>query len=53
MLTGAIMEFYNSKTTYLTHNIRKNKVYVDLQFLFLLHLYDGDSCSSFGNTIIE
>ena len=33
--------------------VRKNKVNLDLQFLFLLHLYDGDRCSSFGNTVIE
>ena len=49
----AILEFYNSVTMYLTHNILKNKVNVDLKFLFLLHLNDGDRCGSFGNTVIE
>ena len=44
MLPGAILEFYNSVTMYLTHNIRKNKVNVDLKFLFLLHVNDGDRC---------
>ena len=34
MLPGAILEFYNSVTMYLTHNIRKNKVNVDLEFSF-------------------
>ena len=43
---GTILEFYNSVTMYLTHNIRKNKVNVDLEFLFLLHLNDGDQYSA-------
>ena len=34
MLPGAILEFYNSVTMNLTHNIRKNKVNVDLEFYF-------------------
>ena len=50
---GAILEFYNSVTMYLTHNIPKNKVNVDLAFLFLLHVNDGDGCGSFGFTVIE
>ena len=33
--------------------VPKNKVNIDLRFLFLMHLYDGDSCCSFGNTVIE
>ena len=49
MLPGAILEFYKSVTMYLTHNIRKNKVKVDLEFLLLLHVTDGDGCGSFGN----
>ena len=49
MLPGAILEFYDSVTMYLTHNIRKNKVKVDLEFLLLLHVNDGDCCGSFGN----
>ena len=55
MLPGAILEFYNSLTMYLTHNIRKNKLNMDLEFLFLflLHVNDGDRCGSFGNTFIE
>ena len=53
MLPGAILEFYYSVTMYLTHNIRKNKVKVDLEFLFLLHVHDGDRCGGFGNTAIE
>ena len=52
MLPGAILEFYNSVTMYLTHNIRKNKVNVDLEFFFLLHVYDGDRCGILG-TVIE
>ena len=32
MLQGAILEFYNSVTMYLTHNISENKVNVDLEF---------------------
>ena len=36
MLVGAILEFYNSVTMYLTHNKRKNKVNVDLEFLFFI-----------------
>ena len=51
MLPGAILEFYNSVTMYLTHNIRKNKVNVDLEFSFLLHVNDGDGCGIFGNVI--
>ena len=53
MLLSAIFEFYNSMTMCLTHNIRKKKVNVDLEFLFLLHVNDGDHCGSFGNTVIE
>ena len=53
MLPGAILEFYNSMTMYLTHNIRKNKVNVNLEFLFLLHVNDGDRRCSFGYTVIE
>ena len=53
MLPGTILEFFNSMTMYLTHNIRKNKVNIDLEFLFLLHVNDGDCCGSFGNTVIE
>ena len=51
MLTGAILEFYYSVTMYLTHNIHKNKVNVDLKFLFLLHVNEGDRCSIFGTVI--
>ena len=51
MLPGAILEFYNSVTMYLTHNIRKNKVNVDLEFFFLLHVNDGDRCGIFGTVI--
>ena len=51
MLPGAILEFYNSVTMYLTHNIRKNKVNIDLEFLFLLHVNDGDRCGIFGTVI--
>ena len=50
---GAILEFYNSVTMYLTHNISENKVNVYLEFLFLLHLNDGDRCGSFGNTVLS
>ena len=32
MLVGTILEFYNLVTMYLTHNIRKNKVNIDLEF---------------------
>ena len=53
MFPGVILEFYNSVTMYLTHNIRKNKVNVDLQYLLLLHVNDADCCGSFGNTVIE
>ena len=55
MLTGAILEFHDSMTMYLglTHKIRKNKEKVDLEFLFLLHVHDGDRCGGFGNTAIE
>ena len=53
MLSGAIWEFYNSTTMYLTHNIHKNKVNVNLECLFLLHVNDRDRCGSFGNTVIE
>ena len=54
-LTGAILEFYDSVTMYLglTHSIWKNKEKVDLQFLFLLHVNDGDRCGGFGNTVTE
>ena len=50
MLPGAILEFYDSVTMYLglTHSIRKNKEKVDLKFLFLLHVHDGDRCDGFG-----
>ena len=34
MSLGAILEFYNSATMNLTHNIRKNKVNIDLSLLF-------------------
>ena len=55
MLPGAILEFYDSVTIYLglTHSIRKTKEKVDLNFLFLLHVNDGDRCGGFGNTAIE
>ena len=53
MLPGAILEFYNSMTMYLTHNICNNHINVDLEFLFLLHVNDGDRCGSFGNIVIE
>ena len=55
MLLGAILEFYDTVTMYLglTHSIRKNKEKVDLEFLFLLHVHDGDRCDGFGNTAIE
>ena len=46
MLPGAILEFYNSVTMYLTHNIRKIKVKVDLEILVLLHVNDGDRCGA-------
>ena len=53
MLPGAILEFYysNSVTMYLTHNIRKNKVNIDLEFLFLLHVNEGDRYGIFGTDI--
>ena len=51
MLPGAILEFYKSVTMYLTHIIRKNKLNVDLEFLFLLHVNDGDLCGIFGTFI--
>ena len=53
MLPGAILEFYDSVTMYLAHSIRKNKVKVDLEILFLLHVNNGDRCDSFGDTTIE
>ena len=55
MLPGAILEFYDSVTMYLglTHSIQKNKEKADLQFLFLLHVNDGDRCGGFGNTATE
>ena len=55
MLPGAILEFYDSVTMYLglTLSIRKNKEKVDLEFLFLLHVNDGDCCGGFGKTAIE
>ena len=53
MLPGAILEFYNSVTMYLTPNILNNKVNVDLEFLFLLHDNDRNPYGSFGNTAIE
>ena len=31
----------------------KNKEKVDLEFLFLLHVNDGDSCGGFCNTAFE
>ena len=46
MLSGAIWEFYNSTTMYLAHNMHKNKVNVDLECLFLLHINDRDRCGS-------
>ena len=53
MLPGAILEFFNSVTMYLTHNIglRKNKVNFNLEFL--LDVNDGARCGSFSNTVIE
>ena len=51
MLPSAIFEFYNSMTMCLTHYIRKNKLDVDLEFLFLLHVNDGDLCGIFGTFI--
>ena len=55
MLPGAILEFNDLVTMYLglTHSIRKNKVKVDLEFLFLLHVNNGDRCGSFGDTATE
>ena len=55
MLPGAILEFFDSVTMYLglTHSIQKNKEKVDLEFLFLLHVHDGDRWDGFGNTAIE
>ena len=35
MLPGAILEFYNSVTMYLTPNILNNKVNVDLEIIFI------------------
>ena len=51
MLPGAILEFYKLVTMYLTHDIPKNKVNVDIEFLFLLHVNDGDRCGIFGAVI--
>ena len=48
MLTGT-----SFVTMYLTHKIRKNKVNVALEFLFLFHANDGDCCGCFGNTVTE
>ena len=53
MLPGAVLELYNSVTMYQTHNVYKNKVNVDLEFLLLLHVNNGNRCGSFGNTVIE
>ena len=55
MLPGAILEFYDSVTMYLglTHSKRKNNEKVDLLFLYLLHVHDGDRFGGFGNTAIE
>ena len=57
MLQDAILEFYDSVTMYLglilTHSIWKNKEKVDLEFLFLLHVNDGDCCGGSGKTAIE
>ena len=52
MLPGAILEFYDSVTMYLglTHSIRKNKENVDLEFLFFLHVNDGDRCGGLLKT---
>ena len=50
---GVILEFYNSVTMYLTHNIGNNKENAHLAFLLLLHVNDGYPCGSFGNTVIE
>ena len=36
---------------YLTHNKHKNKVNVDLELFFLLHVNDGDRCGIFGTVI--
>ena len=36
---------------YLTHNIWKNKVNVDLGVLISLHVNDGDRYGSFDNTL--
>lgn len=42
MPQGAILEFYNSATMYLTHNICKNKANVTYHLYFLLHVKDED-----------
>lgn len=51
MSLGAILEFYNSATMNLTHNICKNKVYIDLSLLFLLHVKDEDCDGNVGITL--
>ena len=53
MFPGVILEFYNSVTMYLTHNIGNNKENAHFAFLLLLHVNDGYPCGSFGNTVIE
>ena len=42
MPQGAILEFYNSATMYLTHNICKNKANMTYHLYFLLHVKDED-----------
>ena len=55
MFDGRHLGICDSVTMYLglTHSTRKNKEKVDLQFLFLLHVNDGDRCGGFGNTVTE
>ena len=48
---GAILQFYNLTVMYLTQNVRKNKVNVDLEFLFLSDVNNGDCYGNFGNTV--
>ena len=48
---GAILQFYNLTVMYLTQNVRKNKVNVDLEFLFISDVNNGDRYSNFGNTV--
>ena len=57
MLTDAILELIDSVTMYLglTHSTVYGRIKkkVDLEFLFLLHVNDGDRCGGFGNTAIK